>query len=40
LDRATCRILESRARFTPARDNRGNPTTDTLTQRIRWVLEG
>ena len=40
LDRATCRILQSRAKFTPARDNRGNPTTDTVTQRIRWVLEG
>jgi len=40
LDRTTCRILQSRARFTPARDNRGNPTTDTVTQRIRWVLEG
>jgi protein TonB len=40
LDRATCRILQSRAKFTPARDSRGNPTTDTVTQRIRWVLEG
>jgi protein TonB len=40
LDRATCRILQSRARFTPARDSHGDPTTDTLTQRIRWVLEG
>ncbi|MGI8706511.1 MAG: energy transducer TonB [Sphingomicrobium sp.] len=40
LDNATCRILRSRARFTPARDNRGNPTTDTVTQRIRWVLSG
>ena len=40
LDNATCRILQNRARFTPARDNRGNPTTDTVTQLIRWVLEG
>lgn len=40
LDRATCQILESRARFTPARDNLGKPTTDTVTQQIRWVLEG
>jgi periplasmic protein TonB len=40
LDSATCRILQSRARFTPARDNLGNPTTDTVSQRIRWVLEG
>ncbi|HUE79748.1 MAG TPA: TonB family protein [Sphingomicrobium sp.] len=38
LDRTTCRILQSRARFTPARDNRGKPTTDRVTQRIRWVL--
>ena len=40
LDNATCRILRSRARFTPARDSNGNPTTDTVTQRIRWVLQG
>jgi periplasmic protein TonB len=40
LDSATCRILQSRARFTPARDSQGNPTTDTVTQRIRWQLEG
>ena len=40
LDSTTCRILQSRAKFTPARDNRGNPTTDTVTQRITWVLEG
>ena len=40
LDSATCRVLRSRARFTPARDSNGNPTTDTVTQRIRWVLEG
>ncbi|QNM82657.1 TonB family protein [Sphingomonas sabuli] len=40
LDTATCRVLRSRARFTPARDSSGNPTTDNVTQRIRWVLEG
>jgi protein TonB len=40
LDSTTCRILRSRARFTPAKDDRGNPTTDTVTQRIRWVLAG
>jgi protein TonB len=39
LDSATCRILTSRARFTPARDNRGNPTTGTVSQRIRWQLD-
>lgn len=40
LDRATCQILQSRAKFTPARDNRGNLTTDVVSQRISWVLEG
>lgn len=39
LDSATCRILRSRAKFTPARDNRGQPTTGTFTQRITWRLE-
>ena len=38
LDAATCRILRSRARFTPARDNHGQPTTDSVRNRIRWVL--
>ncbi len=39
LDSATCRILTSRARFTPARDNQGNPATGTFSQRITWRLE-
>ncbi len=39
LDTTTCRILRSRARFTPARDNRGQPITDTYPQRITWRLE-
>lgn len=38
LDNTTCRIMRSRARFTPARDNQGNPTTDTYSTSIRWVL--
>jgi protein TonB len=38
LDQATCRIMRSRARFTPARDDHGNPTTDSVSSRIRWVL--
>lgn len=38
LDDATCRIMRRRARFTPATDGNGRPTTDTVTQRIRWVL--
>lgn len=41
LDSATCSILRRRAKFTPARDSNGNPTTDTYTTPpIRWQLEG
>ena len=40
LDDTTCRILRGRAKFSPATDNRGNPVSDTVNQRIRWVLEG
>jgi protein TonB len=39
LDRATCRVLQSRARFTPAKLSNGQPTTDTYTQRITWRLQ-
>lgn len=38
LDSTTCRLMRSRARFTPARNNLGNPATDTQSGRIRWVL--
>lgn len=38
LDNATCRILTSRARFTPAKNSDGTPTTDTFTQRVTWRL--
>jgi protein TonB len=41
LDSATCSILRRRAKFTPARDSNGNPTSDTVeTPPIRWQLEG
>ena len=40
LDAATCRILKSRARFTPAKLSNGQPTTDTVTQPISWQLSG
>lgn len=40
LDSTTCRILSSRAKFTPARDNTGNPTTGTSSARIRWQIAG
>jgi protein TonB len=41
LDSATCNILRRRAKFTPARDSNGQPTTDTVTTPpITWRLEG
>ncbi|QIK79497.1 TonB family protein [Sphingomonas piscis] len=40
LDSTTCRILQSRARFTPAQDSSGNPTSGTVSQRITWRLAG
>jgi protein TonB len=40
LDNATCRILRSRARFTPAKGSNGQPMADTYSQRITWRLEG
>jgi TonB family protein len=39
LDSTTCRVLTERARFTPARDWRGKPTTDTVAARIVWRIE-
>jgi len=38
LDQATCRILRSRARYTPARDENGNPTTGRDSGRVTWRL--
>ena len=41
LDSATCNILRRRAKFTPAKDSNGQPTTDTYTTPpITWRLEG
>jgi protein TonB len=41
LDSATCNILRRRAKFVPARDSNGNPTSDTIsTPPITWRLEG
>ncbi len=41
LDGATCNILRKRAKFTPARDSNGQPTTDSVsTPPIVWRLEG
>jgi protein TonB len=38
LDSTTCRLMKQRAKFTPARNNRGEPTGDTYTSAIRWQL--
>jgi periplasmic protein TonB len=38
LDSTTCRLMQRRAKFTPARDSSGNPTSDTVSSRIKWVL--
>jgi protein TonB len=41
LDSATCNILRRRAKFSPARDSNGQPTSDTVsTPPIVWRLEG
>ena len=39
LDKATCTILSSRARFEPARDANGRAVQDTYTQKIVWQLQ-
>ncbi len=40
LDSATCRILERRARFTPARDAAGKAIASTLvTPPVKWELQ-
>jgi protein TonB len=38
LDSTTCRILRSRARFTPALDSAGSPVADQVDGRIGWTL--
>jgi len=38
LDEGTCSLLSQRARFTPALDDIGKPTTDTFEKRIQWSL--
>ena len=37
IDATTCRIMYSRARFSPARDAGGQPVADTISSRIGWV---
>jgi periplasmic protein TonB len=38
LDEATCSNVMRRARFTPATDGEGQPTTGSYSGRIRWVI--
>ena len=38
LDAATCQIMQSRARFEPARDAQGKPVADRYTSRIAWRI--
>ncbi|MEQ1508961.1 MAG: TonB family protein [Sphingopyxis sp.] len=38
LDQAACRNLIRRGRYEPALDRDGNPTTYTVTKRVRWQL--
>ncbi|MEA3065266.1 MAG: periplasmic protein TonB [Sphingomonadales bacterium] len=38
LDSTTCRLMKQRARFTPALDSDGRPTSDSVASAIRWVL--
>ena len=38
LDSTTCSVLTRRARFTPAKDQNGQPIGDTTSVRIKWVV--
>jgi protein TonB len=38
LDATTCKLMKQRAKFTPAKNNRGELTSDTVMSAIRWVL--
>ncbi|MDB5725633.1 MAG: outer rane transport energization protein TonB [Novosphingobium sp.] len=38
LDEATCANVSRRARFNPAMDGEGHPTTGSYSGRIRWVI--
>jgi len=40
LDSTTCRLLRARARFVPARDERGRTRPDSLIGKISWRLAG
>jgi protein TonB len=38
LDDAACRAITRRARFTPATDGEGNPTSGTYSNSVRWQI--
>lgn len=38
LDAAACENIRRRARFTPAMDGEGQPTTGSYSNRVRWVI--
>ncbi|HKX92526.1 MAG TPA: energy transducer TonB [Sphingomicrobium sp.] len=38
LDNASCRLLTARARFSPAQDGNGNPTTGTFPASLTWRI--
>lgn len=38
LDRNTCRLIERRARFDPATNNRGETTVGTYSGSITWQI--
>jgi len=40
LNLATCRLIRARARYTPARDARGNAMADRSEGRLHWTLPG
>ena len=40
LDNATCRIMRSRARYTPARNPRGQAVADRDRGAVTWRLPG
>lgn len=39
LDQQTCRLLERRARFTPAKGPNGNPVESTYMSAVNWVID-
>ncbi|MEM9501536.1 MAG: TonB family protein [Pseudomonadota bacterium] len=38
LDTATCRLIADRARFNPAKDSSGNPTSGSYTSSVNWQI--